>query len=115
VEDWAKKFRAEFGRDPKVTFFEVPLIGGMALMGKWFIDSGMRRGTPKADQENVITVYGGTDVWKQRVGFRDPKAAYLLLIDPNGKVAWKYAGGFGDVAYQALSAEVMKQKPFLGR
>ena len=58
------------------------MIGGMARMGKWFIDSGMRRGTPKADQENVITVYGGTDAWKQRVGFGDPKAAYLILDRP---------------------------------
>ena len=44
-----------------MTFFEIPMIGGLARMGKWFIDSGMRRGTPKADHENVITVYGGTD------------------------------------------------------
>ena len=108
VEQWAKKFRAEFGKNPKVTFFEVPMIGGMAVMGKWFIDSGMRRGTPKADQENVITVYGGTDIWKQRVGFQDPKAAYLVLIDPTGKVLWKYSGAFDEATYEKLSAIVAK-------
>ena len=70
VEAWAKRFRQDFGAEPGVTFFEIPMIGGMARMGKWFIDSGMRRGTPKADHENVITVYGGTDAWKQRVGFK---------------------------------------------
>ena len=73
VEAWAKRFRQDFGTEPSVTFFEIPMIGGLARMGKWFIDSGMRRGTPKADHENVITVYGGTDAWKQRVGFRDPQ------------------------------------------
>jgi len=73
VEAWAKRFRQDFGTQPKVTFFEIPMIGGMARLGKWFIDSGMRRGTPKADHENVITVYGGTDQWKQRVGFRDTR------------------------------------------
>lgn len=72
---------------PSVTFFEIPMIGGLARMGKWFIDGGMRRGTPKTDYGNVITVYGGTDVWKQRVGFKHPNAAYLILIDRNGKVA----------------------------
>ena len=108
VEAWTKKFRQEFEQNPKVTFYEIPMIGGMARMGKWFIDSGMRRGTPKADQENVITVYGGTDPWKKRVGFRDPKAAYLILIDQRGKVAWQYAGGFDEEPYRALSSEVSR-------
>ena len=57
VEEWVKNFRADFDNEPRATFFEVPMLGGMAVMGKWFIDSGMRRGTPKADHEHVITVY----------------------------------------------------------
>ena len=77
-------------------------------MGKWFIDSGMRRGTPKADQENVITVYGGTDAWKQRVGFSDPKAAYLILLDQQWRIVWRHAGNFDEDAYKALSSEVSK-------
>jgi hypothetical protein len=77
-------------------------------MGKWFIDRGMRRGTPKADYEHVITVYGGTDAWKQRVGFRDPTAAYLILIDQSGKVAWRYTGSLDEAHYKALSSEVWR-------
>ena len=46
VEAWAGKFREQFHRDPRVTFYEIPMIGGLAWMGKWFIESGMRRGTP---------------------------------------------------------------------
>jgi len=106
VEAWAKRFRQDFGTQSGVTFFEVPMIGGLARLGKWFIDSGMRRGTPKADYANVITVYGGTDAWKQRVGFKDPNAAYLILIDRSGKVAWRYAGAFGEDPYKALSSNI---------
>ena len=108
VEAWANRFRQDFGTKPGVTFFEVPMIGGMARLGKWFIDGGMRRGTPKADHENVITVYGGTDEWKQRVGFRDPKAAYLILLGPNGNVAWRTVGGLDEEPYKALSSEVSR-------
>ncbi len=46
VEAWAKEFRKQFGLDPRVTFYEIPMIGGLARLGKWFIDGGMRRGTP---------------------------------------------------------------------
>jgi hypothetical protein len=108
VEAWAKKFREQFETDPRVTFYEIPMIGGLARLGKWFIDSGMRRGTPEADHERVITVYGGTDPWKQRVGFRDPKAAYVILLDASGRVAWRYAGDFDEQAYHALSSEVSR-------
>ncbi len=111
VESWAKRFRQDFGNQPKVTFFEIPMIGGLARMGKWFIDGGMRRGTPKTDYGNVITVYGGTDAWKQRVGFKDPNAAYLLLLNQNGKVAWRYAGAFADDPYAALSSKVSSLLP----
>ncbi len=108
VEAWSKRFRQEFEKNPKVTLYEIPMIGGMARLGKWFIDTGMRRGTPPADQENVITVYGGTDPWKRRVAFQDPTAAYLILIDQNGTVAWQYAGSFDEERYKALSSKVLR-------
>ena len=111
VESWAGKFRGQFGEDRRVTFYEVPMIGGLARLGKWFIDSGMRRGTPKADYGHVITVYGGTDEWKRRVGFRDPNAAYVILLDASGRVAWRHAGGFEESAYGSLASAVSRLLP----
>jgi hypothetical protein len=108
VEDWTRRFRQDFEKNPQVTFYEIPMIGGMARMGKWFIDSGMRRGTPKADQENVITVYGGTESWKQRLGVKTEESAYLVIVDQNGKVVWRHAGPFEETFYQALAVQVRK-------
>lgn len=106
VEAWAKRFRTAFGKSADVTFYEIPMIGGMARLGKWFIDSGMRRGTPKADHEHVITVYGGTGPWKERLGgAQDDKAAYLILLDKSGRVAWLHAGPFDEAAFQTLSTK----------
>ena len=63
-------------------------------MAKWFIDSGMRKGTPKELHENVITVYGGVDRWKKAMGFSKAQehAAYLALLGPDGRVVWMYRG-----------------------
>lgn len=108
VEAWTKRFRGDFEKNPQVTFYEIPMIGGMARLGKWFIDSGMRRGTPKADHENVITVYGGTEPWKQRLGVTAEDSAYLVVIDQTGKVAWRHAGPFEETSYQGLTAQVRK-------
>jgi hypothetical protein len=106
VEAWAERFRHQFGADPRVGFYEIPIIGGVSKLAKWFIDGGMRRGTPKADHEHVITVYSGASEWKRRVGYRNPKAAHLILLDAKGNVAWRYNGPFDDAAYRELAAKV---------
>ena len=108
VEAWVKRYRAEFPDKAKTTFYEVPMIGGMARLGKWFIDSGMRRGTPKADHENVITVFGGVDPWKERVGYKNEKEAYLILLDAEGKIRWMHHGLFDDAAFGSLAEQVRK-------
>jgi hypothetical protein len=106
VEAWVKRFREEFGERQDVAFFEVPVIGGMARLGKWFIDSGMRRGTPKTDHERVITVYGGTGEWKRRLRYRNENDAYLVLLRPDGGIAWLHNGPFDEAAWQRLAAAV---------
>jgi hypothetical protein len=68
VEAWGSWYRATFGSKPDVTFFEVPMIGGLSTLGRWFIDRGMRRGTPAELHDHVITVYGGTGDWRVRPG-----------------------------------------------
>jgi ATP10 protein len=108
VEAWTKRFRHDFEKNPQVTFYEIPMIGGMARLGKWFIDSGMRRETPKADRENVITVYGNTESWKQRLAVRAEDSAYLVIVDQKGNVAWRHAGPFEETSYQALAVQVRK-------
>jgi hypothetical protein len=108
VEAWAGRFGDEFGSSKDVTFFEVPVIGGMGWMAKWFIDSGMRRGTPAAMHENVITVYGGVDRWKTAMGFTKAQEddAYLALLGPDGRVRWLHRGPFSEDAMSALRAAV---------
>jgi hypothetical protein len=108
VEAWVKRFRTDFGAAPKVTFFEIPMIGGISRLAKWFIDSGMRKGTPRDDQENVVTIYGGTGPWKERVAYGDPHAAYLILLDAEGRVAWHYGGNLAEAPYQALATQVTR-------
>lgn len=109
VEAWTARFRQDFGADSAFTFFEVPVIGGMARVARPFIDGGMRRGTPKALHENVITVYGGASEWKLRLGFREPDDAYLVLLDRAGQVVWRHAGAFRAEDYDHLAVEARRQ------
>jgi len=114
VEEWSKRFRETFADDPRVTFFEVPMLGRMARLGRVFIDRGMRKGTPEAFHGNVITVYGGSvGDWKKRMGFTDATkdAAYLILLGPDGTVRWLHTGAPADAPFEALVAATRRLLP----
>ncbi len=105
VEDWSKRFREAFAEDARVTFFEVPMLGRLARLGRVFIDGGMRKGTAEAFHRNVITVYDGSvGDWKTRLGYTDAgsAAAYLILLDADGVVRWLYAGVPADEPVDAM-------------
>jgi hypothetical protein len=106
VEAWAEKFKARYGAARDVTLFEVPMMGSGARLGRWFIDRGMRKNTPQELHGRVMTVYGGNDDWKARVGFSAPDDAYLVLIDRQGIVRWVAHGAVSDARLQELSAAV---------
>lgn len=108
VEAWADRLKPALADIEGTTFYEVPVIGGMARMGKWFIDSGMRRGTPKALHEQVITVWGDTRAWKARAGVTGDRdqLAYVTLIDADGRIRWRVTGVFDEAAFQALLTEL---------
>lgn len=96
VEAWADWHRKTLGSRTDGTFFEVPMIGGLATLGRWFIDRGMRSGTPVELHNRVITVYGGTSDWKKRLAYSTEHKddAYLIVLDRDGIVQWLHHGGF---------------------
>jgi len=106
VEAWAHWYQTTIGPTTDVTFFEVPMIGGLATLGRWFIDNGMRRGTPEALHDHVLTVYGGTGEWKKRLLYSSEHEddAYLIVVDREGVVRWLHHGGFDQSRADELHA-----------
>ena len=96
VEAWGDWYRTAIGSRTDITFFEVPMIGGLAILGRWFIDRGMREGTPVELHDHVITVYRDTGEWKQRIGYASARKddAYLVVLDTEGVVRWLHHGVF---------------------
>ena len=98
VEAWAEWYRKTIPPTSDITFFEVPMLGGAATLGRWFIDRGMRKGTPVELHDHVITVYGGTGDWKKRLAYpssdQSKDDAYLIVLDREGVTRWLYHGAF---------------------
>lgn len=108
VEAWVARFKKDFGSDGRMTFFEVPVIGGMGMLGKPFIDRGMRNGTPKEFHGNVLTVYGGAGKLKRAFAVRDERNAVLVLADGAGVVRWTHEGMFDETRYQEMRSVALR-------
>jgi hypothetical protein len=108
VEDWAERLLAEYADAPGVAFFQVPVLGQAARLGRWFIDSEMRKATPKEFHENVITVYASAEQWKTVIGFSrlEPDTVHLLVLDATGRVRGLQRGPFSPDAFAALRAAI---------
>jgi hypothetical protein len=117
VEAWAEWYRTTIDPKSDVTFFEVPMIGGVASLGRWFINRGMRNGTPAELHDQVITVYQGTGDWKRRLSYSaDHKDdAYLIVFDRAGVVRWLHHGGFDASRSDELKALLASLAPPVDR
>jgi hypothetical protein len=106
VEAWTKHARTTWGAAPQFTWYQVPMIGGFGRLAKPFITGGMRKETEPRYHANAVTVFGGTGPWKSRLGVGDDKLAYLVLVDGEGVVRWRYSGPFNPAAAADLDAHV---------
>jgi hypothetical protein len=52
VEAWAGWYRTTIGSTTDVTFFEVPMIGGLGTLGRWLHHGGFD--TPRADELKAL-------------------------------------------------------------
>lgn len=106
VDEWAAHWEKEYSSDASLAVYEIPMIGGIERLGRFFINRGMRHGTPHEKHENVITVYGGTGPWKKLLQVTDTKLAYAILVDQQGVVRWSHRGLYSEAAFNQLSEVV---------
>jgi hypothetical protein len=119
VEAWGHWYRETMDQRTDVTLFEVPMIGGLATLGRWFIDRGMRNGTPVELHDQVITVYGGTGDWKRRLSYSPAHEddAYLIVLDRAGVIRWIHHGAFDQARadeLQRLLTSLADRRPKAG-
>ena len=62
----------------------------------------MRSGTPKVAHNNVMCIYGSNSELQSYFNVVDKDAAYLFVLDREGRIRWKYVGAITDDAYHQL-------------
>ena len=74
------------------------LVRGMAV-------HGMKGGVPEDKRDHFVVVYHNEKELKQAAGFDHPDDAYVLLLDKDGAIHWRFHGPVTDAALQELESQ----------
>jgi hypothetical protein len=74
------------------------MVRGMAV-------HGMKGGVPEDKRDHFVVVYHNEKELKQATGFEHPDDAYVLLLDKDGAVRWRFHGPVTDAALQELESQ----------
>ena len=106
ARSWNERLSRDFPKDvPSFTIImleSVPkLFRGMAL-------SGIKGSMPIAMQDRTLVLYRDETLWKQRLAFSEDSRAYVILLGPDGGIAWKSEGAFSEDAYALLKDQLAR-------
>lgn len=89
--------------------YELPMIDGYFWkIFSGFIDEGMKAGIPERKHEYVITYYGDTSKFREKLDMDDKRLGYVFLLDQDGKIVWS-GKGFADEKYLNEMAKHLKK------
>jgi len=111
---WRDHISADFGADPRGSWFVVAFLESAPSLVRGMIKSAMRSGTPVPARGHTIVAVSGEAVWKKFAGVSDDKLPCVLLLDGSGRVAWSGFGEFEQARYSAFkdaATSLLKQPP----
>ena len=99
---WAKHLREDFGKNPGVSLYQLPVLEEAPRLLRGMITSGMKKGVPEAEHANFVPIMHNEAGLKKLVSYQEPDDAYLIVLDRTGKIAYQTQGGPDASGYAEL-------------
>ncbi len=105
---WGKRLLSDYRSDPRLAYYQLPVLQGAPSFVRPMILRGMRKDIPNDQQTHFVPILDHEDEWKKLVNFSAPDDPYIVLTDPQGRVVWQTHGALTDASYDALKSAVSK-------
>jgi len=105
---WDKRLLSDYHSDPRVSYYQLPVLQGAPSLVRPMILRGMRKDIPAEQQAHFLPILDHEDDWKKLVNFSAPDDPYILLSDPQGRVLWQTHGPLTNASYEALKSALSK-------
>lgn len=103
---WDDQIERDFGGDPRVVYYQMPVLADVPGLLRGIILRIMSRDLPAPARARFLPLLQDEAVWKSLTGFGPGDDAYVLLIDASGQVKWHTHGLASAPAYAALKSSV---------
>jgi len=92
-----------------VRYYELPVIQRINVLGRTFINEGMRAGIPDPKaRARTITLYVDKAAFRQALELPHEEDIYVLLVDRQGSVLWRTEGAFTPEKGESLATTVQR-------
>jgi hypothetical protein len=95
---WAAKLA------PQMETFSIAVLEDVPKLVRPMATGGIRSGVPKNQRDHFLLVFRGEKELKEAAGFDRPDDAYLLLVDKDGVIRWRFHGPPADSVIAELKA-----------
>jgi hypothetical protein len=100
TKSWSARLTPEIATYSLAVLEDVPrLVRGMAV-------AGIKGGVPQEQRERFLLVFRGEKELKQAVGYDSSKDAYLVLLDAEGAIRWRFHGELNDNSLADLKSHL---------
>jgi hypothetical protein len=102
TEGWTRRLRADKTNPLRLPLHSVIDLEDVPRLFRGMIVRSLKSNIPARLHDDFLVVTQSSDVWKRIAGFAAEDEAYLLLVGPDGAVAWRTHGPVTDATYAAL-------------
>jgi hypothetical protein len=93
INTWLPLLPALVKRNPKLAYYEIPVISRSNFLLRWVINNGMRGGIPDKEQRaRTITLYLDKKPFLKALEISSEDQIYVLLVNKSGEVLWRTEG-----------------------
>jgi hypothetical protein len=90
-----------------VRYYGLPVIRRMNFIARTFINEGMRASIPDTKaRDRTVTLYLDKQAFQQALDLSHERDIYILIVDREGKVAWRTEGAFTPEKGEALTRAI---------
>jgi hypothetical protein len=108
---WGQKIFSEFGNQAGFALYQLPVLEDVPRFVRGMVISGMKKGIKENRRDHFVPILQGESELKKLVSYKDPDEAYLVVLDPSGKIIRQMHGPFSDAAYEQLRKGIQTLLP----
>lgn len=108
---WGEKIFSEFGNQAGFALYQLPVLEDVPRFVRGMVISGMKKGIKENLHDHFVPILQGESELKTLVSYKEPDDAYLLVLEPTGKIVQQMHGPFSDAAYEQLRKEIKALLP----